>query len=110
MYSWKIWYSNNITIEGITLEDWQNAQEEGVVGIVEFFGYSEDGVKLSKIHMGSDWYWFHNGTISQTLSSHPSIGFWFENTAPLGAISKKGQYVSDEFMDYVQRQILLEIK
>ena len=104
---WKIWYINDITVEGTTEADWIAAPDEGVLAIAVNFGVDRHGRKLTQTFSGTDWYWMYEGTIYQNDDSTWEIDYWVPNPAPIDSFSKKGKWTTDEYMAYIN-QLLIE--
>lgn len=100
MKKWRIWYNNNVIIECDNQQEWTDAPELGVQLVYQSEGYDQHGTKLGQIFMGSDWYWMHNGVIGQSDSA-TEMGVWIQNPAPVGAVSKRGLYITDEEMTQI---------
>lgn len=91
MCYFKIWYIDK-TIEGTSLEDWNNAPDDGVIIIYEKF---ENG--YSRVSAGSDWYWMMpNENVYQSGTSSEVAGEYLSHNAPENAVLKKGRWTTDE--------------
>lgn len=104
MYKWIIWYPDNI-ISGSTEEEWNNAPYDDVQAVVEFFGYDRYGRKLQSVHRGTDWYWFYNGTVTDSARTHMEKDKWVECTAPVGAHVKRGKYTEDHIIARIEKEV-----
>ena len=54
-YYWKIWYDNGSTVTGVTEEEWNTFDRDGILIIREY--------GPNTVHMGCDYYFFENGTV-----------------------------------------------
>jgi hypothetical protein len=108
--NWKIWYTDNITIEGTTPEEWAAAPAEGVLFIAAIFGVDNYGRKLTQTLSGTDWYWMYDGQLYQNNESTWEIDYWVDNPAPEGSVSKKGKWTTNEDMEYVMSLAMEWIK
>lgn len=94
--NWRIWYKGNIKIDGVTSEDWANAPDDEVIGIVVRFGNDKYGSPLNEWIYGSDWYWMYDNNISHSGTSSDTPEEWLPHNAPEGAALKKGRWTSEE--------------
>jgi hypothetical protein len=108
--AWKIWYKDNIVIEGVTAEDWAAAPDENVVGIAAHFGRNENNIMLGALVSGSDWYWLYDNQIHQSGTSSEIPGEWLAHSAPEGAILKKGSWTSNEEIARVDIEMIEWVK
>jgi len=109
MYSWKIWYENEI-ITGTTIQEWIDAPSEGVLGVVQHKELYK-GHKSASVHSGGDWYWMlPNGVVQNTSDSTYTIDYWVPCPAPPEAITKKGKWTANENMLQVSKEMIEEVK
>jgi hypothetical protein len=101
MIQWRIWYTDNIIIDGSTAEEWAACPMDGVLAIAAFYGLDQYGRKLGQQWMGSDWYWMDNNTIYQNGDSSDIPNTWVANPAPLGAAVKQGRWTTDTEIERV---------
>lgn len=103
---WKIWYINNVEVEGSTPDDWANAPSTGVCAIAAFYGLDEYGRKLGQTWNWSNWYWMVDNTIDQSTESV------FVNNAPLpdnlpsGSIVKQGMFPTDDVIQDIHVKVV----
>lgn len=102
--NWRIWYINNLIVDGTTEEDWANAPATGVLAIAAYFGRDEYNRKLGGVWSGSDWYWMVNGEIYQNSDSTDEPNYWLPNPAPEGSVSKQGKWTTNEEMETIHTQ------
>lgn len=96
--NWKIWYKGGATTEGVSDQDWAEAEADDVVCIAVKLGYNESGIALGETFLGCDWYWMHEGKLYQSLSSSEIPGDWLSHDAPETAVLKRGRWTTDEEM------------
>lgn len=104
MINWRIWYVNDLIIDGATAEDWVSAPDEGVLAIAVHYGNDVYGRKLGEYLSGSDWYWMFENKIYHNCDSTWERDSWLPNPAPVGSVSKKGKWTDDVILDRVLQQ------
>jgi len=104
--NWRIWYNTGETVDGSTAEDWDNAPDDGVVGIAVRFGRELDGTMLGELISGSDWYWMYEGKLYQSGTTSEIEGDWLNSGAPEGAILKKARWTTNEHLAAVNQAML----
>jgi len=107
---WKIWYINNLTVEGYTSAEWADAPEDGVIGIAVRYGVDIYGRTLAATYHSGDWYWMFENNIHQNTESTWIQNYWVPNPAPEGSISKRGIWTTDDDMLRVERELVEWVK
>jgi hypothetical protein len=106
-YPFKIWYKNNNTFVGNTVEEWMAAPNNEVLAICQIIKKDKWNRTISNYFAYSDWYWmkdeeiYHNG-----ISSPTDFDVWVENPAPIGSYVKKGIWTTDEHMQEIINELL----
>jgi hypothetical protein len=104
--NWRIWYNTGETVDGSTAEDWDNAPDDGVVGIAVRFGIDDSGRSRGELISGSDWYWMYQDKLYQSGTTSEIEGDWLNSGAPEGAILKKARWTTNEHLAAVNQAML----
>lgn len=104
---WKIWYTDGSIVSGTTIQEWSAAPSTGVLGVFELVGWS-NGLKMSNLHAYGDWYWMNtDGSIGQSTSVDID-GHFVDANNPTGSVLKQGGMTTNENMQDVYSEMLVE--